>query len=107
MKLTSQVWCTMTCFVLQTDWWLQATIAVSGLILHLPFVFLQENYAQHDAAKVAQVKAVYNQLELQKVYAQYEESSYHELMKLIDKLSGDLPKEMFVAYARKIYKRQK
>lgn len=77
----------------------------------LPFLIsiflLQENYAQKDPEKVAKVKAVFNELNLKQVYADYEESSYNELMGLIDTLSGSLPQEMFNAFAKKIYKRQK
>lgn len=65
---------------------------------------LQENYAQHNPEKVAKVKAVFDEIDLKKVYADYEERSYEELLTLIEKLSDNLPKEMFLAYAKKIYK---
>lgn len=68
---------------------------------------LEENYAQKDSAKVAKVKELYNELKLQDLYHQYEEDSYKQLIQLIEKLSGNLPKEMFIAYANKIFKREK
>ena len=68
---------------------------------------MQENYAQNDEVKVAKIKAIYEELEIKQAYYDYEEKSYSELVKMIDQLSGDLPKEMFIAYAKKIYKRQK
>lgn len=37
---------------------------------------LEENYAQKDDAKVAKVKQVYKELDLEKVYKDYEEESY-------------------------------
>lgn len=70
-------------------------------------VLLQENYAKKDPAKVAAVKAIYKELEIEKAYRDYEEQSYKDLIALINKLGGDLSKEMFVSYANKIYKRIK
>ncbi|ELU07394.1 hypothetical protein CAPTEDRAFT_223258 [Capitella teleta] len=68
---------------------------------------LEANYAQNDPEKVRKVKSLFDELNLKQVYRDYEESSYNELTGLIDTLSGSLPKEMFVSYAKKIYKRQK
>lgn len=68
---------------------------------------LEDNYAQTDPEKVAVVKGIYNDMNLKKVYADYEESSYQELCQLIEKLSGSLPKDIFFKFAQKIYKRQK
>lgn len=67
---------------------------------------LQNNYAQKDTEKVARVKEVYAELDMKKMYSDYEEESYNDLLQLIEKLCGDLPKDMFLAYANKIYKRQ-
>jgi len=53
------------------------------------------------------VKDVYRSLHLPQVYADYEQRSYESLMKTIDECSGTMPREMFHAYGRKIYKRQK
>lgn len=68
---------------------------------------LQENYGRHEAEYVKRVKEVYETLRLKVIYANYEESSYVELMKLINEMTAPLPKEMFMEYARKIYKRKK
>lgn len=68
---------------------------------------LQENYGQHEADRVARVKEVYKALKLQELYANYEESSYKDVLNLIDTVNVALPKEMFYEYARKIYKRKK
>ncbi|XP_038052693.1 farnesyl pyrophosphate synthase-like isoform X2 [Patiria miniata] len=68
---------------------------------------LEENYGIDNPAKVAMVKRLYKDLDLETVYKNYEESSYQDLMTSIDTHSGHLPKEMFVAYARKIFKRNK
>ncbi|XP_064603763.1 farnesyl pyrophosphate synthase-like [Liolophura sinensis] len=68
---------------------------------------LKDNYGQNDAAKVAEIKSLYKELDLESVYAKYEEESYEDLIKLINKFSGNLPKEVFLTFALKIYKRQK
>ena len=78
-----------------------------GGVKYFIVFFLQENYAQWDPDKVQLVKDVFNELNLQQVYQEYEESSYRKLTSLIDTHSGELPKDMFLAFARKIYKRQK
>lgn len=69
--------------------------------------FCKESYGQHEADCVARVKEVYKALKLQELYANYEESSYKDVLNLIDAINVALPKEMFCEYARKIYKRKK
>ena len=53
------------------------------------------------------MKELYKELKLQELYHQYEEESYKQIMQLTDTLSGNLPKEMFTAYANKIFRRGK
>jgi len=67
----------------------------------------QTNYGRHDAACVQKVKDIYRELQLPNVYCNYEQNSHDSLLTMIDQCSGTLPREMFRAYARKIYKRQK
>ena len=67
----------------------------------------QENYAHEDPQKVNKVKAIYNTMNLQDLYHQFEEQSYQDIMLLIEKHSLSLPKQLFVDMTRKIYKRQK
>jgi farnesyl diphosphate synthase len=71
------------------------------------FLLLQENYARRDAECVKRVKAIYVELGLPELYAKYEDESYTSLCQLIDSSSGSLPRDMFIAYADKIYKRKK
>lgn len=68
---------------------------------------LKNNYGCDDPIKVQNVKALYEQLDLQTVYQNYEEDSFASLMKLIDENCDSLPKEVFTSFAYKIYKRQK
>jgi farnesyl diphosphate synthase len=67
----------------------------------------QDNYGRHDEKKEAAVKELYRELDLSKVYSDYEESSYQALLNLINTSSGSLPTSVFVNFAKKIYKRQK
>ncbi|KAF2455710.1 ERG20 farnesyl diphosphate synthase [Lineolata rhizophorae] len=70
---------------------------------------LHENYGRKDKNCEAKVKVVFNELELEKVYQQYEEKRVGELKKMIGEVdeSEGLKKEVFEDYLRKIYKRSK
>ncbi|XP_054850149.1 farnesyl pyrophosphate synthase-like isoform X2 [Eublepharis macularius] len=68
---------------------------------------LEENYGQKDMDKVARVKQLYEELGLQSVYQEYEESSYQRLSALISQHAVRLPSQIFLGLAQKIYKRQK
>ncbi|XP_077978776.1 farnesyl pyrophosphate synthase-like [Glandiceps talaboti] len=68
---------------------------------------LQENYGVADEQKIASVKRVYEELNLKKVYQDFEDESYRSLTEIIDKQHGKLPKEMFSDFMSKIYKRNK
>uniref|UniRef100_G1PMV2 Farnesyl pyrophosphate synthase n=1 Tax=Myotis lucifugus TaxID=59463 RepID=G1PMV2_MYOLU len=67
---------------------------------------IQENYGQKEAEKVARVKALYEELNLQAVFMQYEEDSYSRLLGLIEQYSSPLPQAIFLRLAQKIYKRK-
>ncbi|XP_036906461.1 farnesyl pyrophosphate synthase isoform X2 [Sturnira hondurensis] len=68
---------------------------------------LQENYGEKEAEKVARVKALYEELNLQALFAQYEEDSYSHLKGLIEQHSPPLPPAIFLRLLEKIYKRKK
>jgi len=71
-------------------------------------VTLEAHYAKKDPESVAVVKQIFLDLDLKKVYSEYEEESYQKLMSKINNLSSpDLPQEMFIAFAQKIFKRNK
>jgi farnesyl diphosphate synthase len=67
---------------------------------------LQENYGQHDMKKVAKVKKLYSELDMEGIFAAYEEKSYADLQKLLGEVK-DMPREVFEFLLRKIYKRSK
>lgn len=67
---------------------------------------LEENYGQHDMKKVAKIKKLYADLNIEDLYYQYEEDSYKKIMTLLDGVN-ELPREIFEFLLRKIYKRSK
>lgn len=67
---------------------------------------LEANYGQHDAAKVAVIKQLYRDLDLEKVFQDYEAESYASINSLIEKVEG-MPRTIFTELLGKIYKRQK
>ncbi|KAJ3034093.1 Farnesyl pyrophosphate synthetase [Rhizophlyctis rosea] len=68
---------------------------------------LDECYGQKDAAKEAAVKKVYIDLNVEEVYRKYEEDSYTRISTLIEKVDDSLlPREMFVTFMNRIYKRK-
>ncbi|XP_053133857.1 farnesyl pyrophosphate synthase [Hemicordylus capensis] len=68
---------------------------------------LEENYGQKDLDQVALVKQLYEELGLEAIYREYEETSYQSLLSLINQHAVSLPSQIFFGLAQKIYKRQK
>lgn len=70
---------------------------------------LDENYGRRNDQSEARVKQVFTDLDMPGIYARYEEESYGRLMKLIQNIPLDsgLPREMFVTFMNRIYKREK
>lgn len=67
---------------------------------------LEKNYGQNDAQKVAIVKQLYAELQLEDLFKKYEEQSYTEIKNLLKEVK-DMPTEVFEFLLRKIYKRAK
>ncbi|KAJ3368552.1 Farnesyl pyrophosphate synthetase, partial [Kappamyces sp. JEL0680] len=66
----------------------------------------KDNYGKKDPKNVALVKDVYRELDIEGHYHQYEESSYKRLSALIEKIDESLlPRQMFVDFMNRIYKR--
>ena len=55
---------------------------------------------------MAKVKALYKELELEKLYFAYEEESYKQIMELKPKVEGLLPWSIFEIFLSKVYKRK-
>jgi len=68
---------------------------------------LRDNYGKEDVACVEAVKGVYKELELEKVYAEYESEVYEKLMARIEGVPNKAVQAVLIAYLEKIYKRQK
>lgn len=70
---------------------------------------LDESYGRKDSQLEAKVKAIFNELQLDQVYKDYEEKTVGELrakIAAVDESEG-LKKEVFEAFLAKIYKRSK
>lgn len=67
---------------------------------------LTDNYGQDDEEKIANVKKLYVELDLENVFKTYEEASYKSIKNLIAQVT-DIPAEVFEFLLRKIYKRSK
>ena len=68
---------------------------------------LEENYGHDNATKIARVKALYRELELEDVFKEYEEQSYRSLQRMIAQISSLMPTQVFEFLLAKIYKRTK
>ncbi|KAI0966687.1 farnesyl pyrophosphate synthetase [Xylaria arbuscula] len=70
---------------------------------------LEEHYGRKDSAHEAEIKKLYNDLKLEKVYEDYEEKTVSSLKQKIDQIdeSEGLKKEVFQTFLSKIYKRSK
>lgn len=75
-------------------------------MVFLCFIY-QLCYGRWDKEAVEKVKAIYRDLKLDDVYKQYEETSYEEITNLINSIDSAVPKEVFLDFASKIYKREK
>lgn len=71
--------------------------------------FLKANYGQHDEGKVVAVKDLYKKMDLEKLYLEYEESSYKQLNEMIATTCKEtgIPESVFGSLLAKIYKRAK
>lgn len=70
---------------------------------------LEDNYGRKDKDKEAVVKKLYNELNLEKLYKDYEEKVVSEIREKIAKIdeTGGLKRDVFEAFLAKIYKRSK
>lgn len=67
--------------------------------------FLLANYGKNEAANIEAVKGLYKELDLERVYHNYEEQTYNLICTHIQQMSEELPKELFMDMLHKIYKR--
>lgn len=67
---------------------------------------LRDNYGRWDDQCVARVKQLYKELELEKLFQEYEEQSYAEIQKHLSTVKL-VPRQVFDLFLQKIYKRSK
>jgi|UPI0005819C27 farnesyl diphosphate synthase len=67
---------------------------------------LQNHYGQSDDQKVETVKSLYRELQLVEVFHAYEEDSYAQIQAQLEQVHA-VPKQVFVLFLNKIYKRSK
>eukprot|EP00695_Tsukubamonas_globosa_P001808 TRINITY_DN288_c0_g1_i1.p2 TRINITY_DN288_c0_g1~~TRINITY_DN288_c0_g1_i1.p2 ORF type:complete len:192 (-),score=100.82 TRINITY_DN288_c0_g1_i1:96-671(-) len=67
---------------------------------------LEENYGKKDETCVATIKQLYRDLDLEKIFQDYENESYTRINAIIDSVAG-MPRSVFTDLLAKIYKRQK
>jgi farnesyl diphosphate synthase len=68
---------------------------------------LKDNYGKADHSCVEKVKKVYNELQLQKVFEDYESESHSQLVSEIEKQDDQRLQAVLKSFLAKIYKRQK
>ncbi|KAF4379173.1 hypothetical protein G4B88_010567 [Cannabis sativa] len=68
---------------------------------------LNENYGKADPEKVAKVKALYKELDLEGEFADYESKSYEKLITSIESHPSKAVQAVLKSFLGKIYKRQK
>ncbi|KAJ0046654.1 hypothetical protein Pint_03748 [Pistacia integerrima] len=68
---------------------------------------LIENYGKEDPACVAKVKELYNTIDLQGAFVEYENESYGKLIKSIEAHPSKAIQALLKSFLAKIYKRQK
>ena len=78
---------------------------------------LDANYGKKDAQAEARIKALYEEMGIRKLYAEYEENAYKRIISLIETVPAEnsaakpgevkLKREVFKSFLDKIYKRTK
>lgn len=66
---------------------------------------LELNYGQWDEAKVANVKKLYDDLNLKEAFEKYEEESYQRIQLALDEVET-MPRDVFELLLKRIYKRK-
>jgi len=68
---------------------------------------LEENYGVDKKECIEHIKRVFDDFHIPDLFASYESESYERIVDMIESSCISVPKEMFYALVRKIYKRQK
>ncbi|KAJ7568113.1 hypothetical protein O6H91_01G019000 [Diphasiastrum complanatum] len=68
---------------------------------------LKDNYGKAEHSLVLEVKKVYNELELQRVFLEYEQESYSKLVSMIEEQESEALQVVLKSFLAKIYQRHK
>jgi farnesyl diphosphate synthase len=68
---------------------------------------IEQNYGVWDDKKVAIIKQLYRELKLEQLFLSYEEESYQSIQNELQHISPKVPKEVYLIFLDKIYKRSK
>ena len=66
---------------------------------------LQKHYGSPEPEKIARIMALYEELKIQKLFLQYEEEAYNDILNRIEQTSGALNPHVFYYFLNKIYRR--
>jgi len=64
---------------------------------------LQDNYGRKNMNSIRKVIEIYNELDLQSEFSKYKEHMFDDIHQMIDELDDELPRDMFLECARKVY----
>ena len=71
------------------------------------YLLFQKHYGSPDPENIAKIMEIYEELKLQKMFLQYEEEAYNDILNRIGQMSGKLNPEVFYYFLNKIYKRNR
>ncbi|KAG4909288.1 hypothetical protein JHK87_055404 [Glycine soja] len=98
----------VACALLMAGEDLDKNVDVKNILVEMGTYFqVQENYGKPDPENVAKVKALYNELNLQGVFEEYESGSYVKLVSSIEAHPSKAVQVVLKSFLAKIYKRQK
>merc|ERR1719330_914183 len=66
---------------------------------------LTQHYGSHDEADISIIKQLYQKLQIQQQFRDYESNFYQSVVSKIDSVSEEFPKEVFTTFLDKVYKR--
>ncbi|XP_074269013.1 farnesyl pyrophosphate synthase 1-like isoform X2 [Silene latifolia] len=98
----------LSCALLMLGQKLDDYTNVKDILLDMGIYFqVQDNYGKEDSTNVDIVKSLYNDLNLQGVFAEYEIEVYEKLMNRIETIPSESVQSVLKSFLSKIYRRNK
>merc|ERR1719270_3111463 len=66
---------------------------------------LAQHYGSQNETDISIIKALFGKLEIQEQFRDYEKNFYTSVVKKIDDVEAEFPKEVFTAFLQKVYRR--